>query len=62
MKLVGYDGNTRSLTDRTFWWKAHNEHVIKEIGHLRGHVSIGMKSSINEGEYLIKHIIFKMLL
>ena len=46
MKLVGYDENNRSLTDRSLWWKAYNEHVIEEIRQLRGHVSTGMKNNI----------------
>ena len=50
MKLVGYDENTQSLTDRVLWWKIYNEHVIEEIiGQLRGRVSTGMKNNIIKG-------------
>ena len=43
MKLVGYDENKRSLTDRALWRKTYNIHVIEEIRQLRGCVSTGMK-------------------
>ena len=49
MKLVGYAENTRSLTDKALWWKAYNEHVIKEIRQLRGRVSTEMKTNIIRG-------------
>ena len=49
MKLVGYDENKRSLTDRALWWKTYNIHVIEEIRQLRGRVSTGMKKNIIKG-------------
>ena len=49
MKLVGYNENKRSLTDRALWWKIYNIHVIEEIRQLRGRVSSGMKKNINQG-------------
>ena len=49
MKLVGYDENTRSLTDRELWWKTYNIHLIEVIRQLIGRVSHGMKNNINKG-------------
>ena len=46
MKLVGYNENNPSLTDRALWWKVYNEHVVDEISQLRGHVSTGIKTNI----------------
>ena len=62
MILVGYDRNTRSLTDIELWWKSYNKHVIDETRQLRGRVRNELRTNIINGQWLIELGVYNMLL
>ncbi len=62
MRECGMDEESKSLSERTLWWKTYNELVIYEIRQKRGKINYKIRESCVEGKlYLFLFILLELI-